>query len=64
MSYWPMYHKKKPRLTDDDMMPFGTHLRKRLGDVPDDYWIWFLKQDWCDQYPDLVEYANLCVEED
>jgi hypothetical protein len=28
----------------------------------DDYWLWFLRQDWCDQWPALVEYANCCVE--
>jgi hypothetical protein len=27
-------------------------------DVPDEYWKWFLGTEWCDKYPDLVEYAN------
>jgi hypothetical protein len=30
--------------------------------VPDDYWRWFLDQEWCDKYPALVEYANLTGE--
>lgn len=46
-------------LHDDSKMPFGKHKGKRLGDVPDSYWRWFLEQDWCDEWPDLVEYANL-----
>ena len=51
------------RLNDDDLMPFGKYQGKRLGEVPDSYWLWFLGQDWCDKYPDLVEYANVLVEE-
>ena len=50
-------------LTDDSRMPFGKHKGERLGEVPDRYWLWFLEQEWCDQWPDLVEYANLCVDE-
>ena len=48
---------------DDDRMPFGKYKGQRLGDVPDSYWRWFLSQDWCDEWPDLVEYANLIEEE-
>ena len=51
------------KLTDDSMMPFGKYSGRKLGDVPDSYWLWFLRQDWCDDWPDLVEYANLCVDE-
>ena len=53
----------RTQLNDDDLMPFGEYTRQRLGEVPDDYWLWFLRQDGCDQYPALVEYANHCVEE-
>ncbi len=52
------------KLHDDDKMPFGTHSGKRLGEIPDSYWLWFLKQSWCDQWPALVGYANHCVEEE
>lgn len=52
------------KLNDNDKMPFGTHKNEPLGDVPDHYWIWFLKQNWCDKYPDLVEYANIVVAEE
>lgn len=45
--------------SDDDKMPFGKHKGERLGDVPDSYWRWFLGQQFCDNYPDLVQYANL-----
>ena len=51
------------RLHDDCPMPFGKHAGKRLGDVPDNYFRWFLAQDWCDQYPDLVAYANHILDE-
>lgn len=51
------------KLHDDSIMPFGKYKGKRLGEVPDSYLLWFLKQDWCDEWPDLVEYANECVEE-
>lgn len=50
-------------LHDDDLMPFGKHKGQKLGSVPDSYWRWFLDQDWCDQYPDLVQYANLVNDE-
>jgi uncharacterized protein (DUF3820 family) len=46
------------KLDDDSIMPFGKHKGKRLGEIPDSYFRWFLQQDWCDQWPDLVEYAN------
>ena len=40
-------------------MPFGKWKGFELGDVPDHYWKWFLKQDWADQWPDLLEYAKV-----
>ena len=49
---------RQVRLTDDDSMPFGKHKGERLGDVPSTYFQWFLKQPWCDDWPNLVEYAN------
>ena len=51
-------------LHDDDRMPWGKYHGKKLGSVPDDYWHWFLRQEWCDRYPRLVKYANLCIEDD
>jgi hypothetical protein len=52
------------RLTDDDRMTWSRQYKgQRLGEVPDHFWRWFLQQDWCDDYPDYVEYANLCVED-
>lgn len=50
-------------LNDDDRMPFGKYRHTRLGEVPDHYWRWFLSQEWCDEYPELVEYANHVVED-
>ena len=54
-----MKRTNKTTLDDSFPMPFGKHKGKPLGEVPDHYWRWFLQQDWCDQYPDLVDYANL-----
>lgn len=51
------------RLRDNSLMPWGKYKGARLGNIPDDYWRWFLSQDWCDEHPSLVEYANLCFEE-
>ena len=50
-------------LHDDDRMPISKHKGKRLGEVPDHFWRWFLNQDWCDEYPELVEYANHATDE-
>jgi uncharacterized protein (DUF3820 family) len=52
------------KLDDDYTMPWGKYRGERLGNVPADYLKWFLKQDWCDTYPDLVDYANQVVEEE
>ena len=59
------YHNRTRRLIDSDRLawPNSVHYRKRLGDIPDDYWLWFLRQPWCDEWPALVEYANVVVEE-
>lgn len=55
---------KPTKLSDKDLMPFGVHKDKPLGKVPDHYWLWFLEQDWCHKWPDLVEYAQLVEEND
>lgn len=52
-------------LNDDDIMPISQeHKGKTLGEVPDSFWRWFLAQPWCDDYPDLVEYANYVDDEE
>ena len=55
---------ERTKLTDEHRMSWGVHKFKKLGEIPDDYWHWFLDQKWCDKYPDLVEYANLTVDDD
>ncbi len=32
--------KTAPRLTDDDLMPFGKHKGERLEDMPADYFLY------------------------
>jgi len=59
----PSDHSNVRRLSDDDQMPFGNWKGTRLGEVPDHYWRWFVQQDWAQQYPDLLEYAQI-VEDD
>lgn len=51
-------------LNDNDVMPWGRHSGTPLGKIPDDYWKWFLDQSWCDEYPELVDYANAIVEDE
>jgi uncharacterized protein (DUF3820 family) len=50
-------------LHDDNKMPFGKYKGQWLKEVPDSYWRWFLGQDWCDEWPELVDYANVLMEE-
>ena len=64
LSEFEAYDAVQGRLNDDDIMPWGKHRDERLGDVPEDYWLWFLRQPWCDKHPRLVDYANVCVADD
>lgn len=54
------------KVNDDHLMPFGKHKQegKTLGQVPDSYWKWFERQDWAHEWPNLLEYAQLLVEDD
>lgn len=54
------------RLTDVDTLPWPSseHYGNMLGAIPDNWWRWFLSQPWCDEWPRLVEYANLIVDDD
>lgn len=53
----------RTKLNDDDRMPFGKWKGTKLGEVPDYYWKWFVKQEWANKHPDLLEYAKLVEEE-
>jgi hypothetical protein len=44
-------------------MPWGAHQGKRLGDIPDAFWIWFLHQTWCKDWKDLWDYIKPRVKE-
>jgi len=51
-------------LHDDDLMPIGNHAGKRLGDVPDSYWRWFVDQPWSEEkYPALFDYGMVVVDD-
>lgn len=52
------------KLNDDDLMPFGKFKGTRLGEIEDEWFRWFLAQQWCDKFPALVEYANIVMEGD
>lgn len=52
------------KLHDDSLMTFGKHKGKKLGEIPDYYWLWFMEQDWAKKHPDLLAYAKLCKEDD
>ncbi len=41
-------------------MTWGKHKGQLLKNIPDSYWAWFLDQDWCNEYPQHVEYAKNC----
>jgi len=45
-------------LDDDSVMPFGKHQGKRLSEISDNYWEWFVDQDWSSKWPGLVQYAE------
>ena len=50
---------RTPLDPNDRLPPFGPIADVwQLRDVPDCYWRWFLEQEWCGEYPELVEYAN------
>lgn len=52
----------KRALSDDDRMPIGKWKDRRLGEIPDHYWRWFIQQDWSNKYPDLLEYGQIVEE--
>lgn len=49
--------------TDDDLMPFGTHKGKKLGDLRAQYLLWLGDQEWIDEWPMLAGYIEWCRKE-
>ena len=48
---------------DATIMPFGTHIGKKLRDVPDDYLFWLWDQNWLERkYPGLYLYVKAFAE--
>lgn len=45
-------------LTDDSPMPFGKYEGTKLGDVPADYLLWLLRQDWIGGWRGLHNYLK------
>jgi len=56
---WRKSEDRGKRLTDDDRMPWGKYKDERLGDIPDSYFKWLLRQEWIDDFEDLKEYAEV-----
>ena len=48
---------------DNLPMPFGKWRGVPMGDVPDSFFEWFLKQSWASSWPTVVRYARKLVEE-
>lgn len=39
----------------EEVVPFGKHAGKQVGDVPESYMRWCLDQEWFEtQYPELM----------
>jgi hypothetical protein len=49
---------KPPRqkVTDKTPIPWGQHKGIPMEEVPPDYLLWLLRQDWIPQWPDLHAY--------
>ena len=43
-------------MPDDCKIPFGCHQGKKIGDVPANYLLWLIKQDWISIWPDVRNY--------
>ena len=49
--------KAKPvKFNDDTLMYFGGHKGTKLGNLPDHYCRWLLKQDWIKKHDGLFTY--------
>ena len=54
-----MEMSNRTNLNDDDVMTFGKWKGTRLGEVPDHYWRWFVRQEWASEWPDLLAYGQI-----
>lgn len=44
-------------IKDSDIMSWGKHKGKRIGDVPASYLLWFYEQDWAQSRASLFAYV-------
>lgn len=58
----PIFTEKELPHGDDDIMPWGKYKGDNLSEVPDDYWRWFVGQEWAHEWPGLFDYARERVE--
>jgi hypothetical protein len=49
---------KQRELQDDSEFPFGKWKGNQMQNVPNDFYTWFLKQDWSSRWPAVVTYAK------
>lgn len=48
-------------MKDEDPIPFGKYKGAPIGEVPADYLLWFLAQDWSKKWPQVEAY---CIEKE
>ena len=45
---------------DNSIMWFGQWKGFKMKAIPSHWFLWFIKQPWSGEYPELVEYAKVC----
>ena len=57
---------KKEQLGNRDIMRFGKHKGKALGDVPVSYWLWLADQSWMNEEKNaaLMAYVEQRLDEE
>ena len=45
-------------MIDDSPMPFGKYKGTPLRNMPDNYWRWFIEQEWAEYQPELLAYCE------
>ncbi len=45
-------------ISEDALCPWGPHQGEKLKDIPDEWWLWFLKQRYAKEWPLLYNYIE------